>query len=132
MRKTFHRIGFPIGKNTDLYLSIQNDQNQDNPVSRTTFNIEFNQNPQAQSNQNQIESNENQEVESNEIKDRAPFESKSRTGKILWKKIPKSILKKPFQEKKILINTKTVLWFSSEAPKGCRERRFLLYSHFTG
>nr|WP_061230739.1 bifunctional ADP-dependent NAD(P)H-hydrate dehydratase/NAD(P)H-hydrate epimerase [Leptospira weilii] len=96
VRKTFHRIGFPIGKNTDLYLSIQNDQNQDNPVSRTTFNIEFNQNPQAQSNQNQIESNENQKVESNEIKDRAPFESKSRTGKILWKKIPKSILKKTF------------------------------------
>ncbi|EMN88438.1 YjeF family C-terminal domain protein [Leptospira weilii str. UI 13098] len=96
VRKTFHRIGFPIGKNTDLSLSIQNDQNQDNPVSRTTFNIEFNQNPQAQSNQNQIESNENQEVESNEIKDRAPFESKSRTGKILWKKIPKSILKKTF------------------------------------
>ncbi|EMF84252.1 YjeF family C-terminal domain protein [Leptospira weilii serovar Topaz str. LT2116] len=102
VRKTFHRIGFPIGKNVDLSLSIQNDQNQDNTVSRTTFNIEFNQNPQAQSNQNQIESNrrvssnENQEVESNEIKDRVPFESKFQTGKILWKKIPKSILKKTF------------------------------------
>lgn len=80
VRKTFHRIGFPLGKDTNLSLSaISCDQNriESNRRGRDSFN-------------------ENQETELNEIKDRVPFESKIQTCKILWKKIPKSILKKTF------------------------------------
>ncbi|AXR61880.1 bifunctional ADP-dependent NAD(P)H-hydrate dehydratase/NAD(P)H-hydrate epimerase [Leptospira mayottensis] len=94
VRKTFHRIGFPI-----LSLSIPaipSDQNQGDPVSRTTFNIEFNQNQIESNRKGKDSSNEDQKAESNKIKDQVPFEPKTQTGKILWKKIPKFILKKTF------------------------------------